>query len=121
MNILKTMTVIFTALTLVSCATTVEQPPVIVAPTPPVIAPRVDPVNLRPIRWKVYTIAELKILIANAEKNGTNVVLFTLDGDNFKILSDNLVDIQKLVHQQQTVIVFLTTAANAPSASATKK
>jgi hypothetical protein len=128
---MKKVLALCAALMLSGCAsfTFNPKPPpvqtVVVAPTPPVIPPVADQLNLAPVHWTVYNSSELKDLSDKLTASGGNVVLFTLDDTNFKHLSDNLSDIKKFIGQQNAIILFLNKAANAPAdaakASAEKK
>ncbi len=106
---------ILIALALSACSTPTKPDNfTVIAPTPPVTAPKADPVVPAPVQWKVYTLDELKALVAER----SSVLLFTLDEKNFKNLSGNLVDIKKYIDQQNEIIAYLTKAANAPSDAA---
>lgn len=113
----KIFSIFFVALLLTGCCTTKPAtPPIVISTIPPVIPPKSDTFVPSPVQWKVYNRAELKTL---AEKDEVSV-LFTLDTDNFKNLSGNLVDIKKIIKQQQEIIEYLTKAANMASEAATK-
>lgn len=111
----KIFPIIFVALLLTGCATKQNVPPIVIATTPPVTPPLSDVFVPSPVQWKVYNSSELKTL---AEK-GQTTVLYTLDTDNFKNLSNNLIDIKKIIKQQNEIIEYLTKAANMSSEAAT--
>ena len=94
-------------------------PIVVVAPTPPVVAPKPDPVTMAPVQWRAYNASDLKKLSDSTLANGGNVLLFTLDETNYKNLQDNLNSIDKYIRQQNAIVDFLNKAANAPSKAAT--
>ena len=99
---------------LIGCTTTTSpNAPIvnILAPTPPVPMPQTNPIVIKPVQWKVYTLTELKKLVAS----GGNVLLFTLDANNFKALGDNLTATDGFIQEQNKAIQFLFTAANAPA------
>lgn len=113
---IKIFPIFFVAVLLTGCCTTKPvTPPIVIATTPPVIPPASDVFVPSPVQWKVYNSAELKTLA----ENGQTTVLFTLDTDSFKNLSNNLIDIKKIIKQQNEIIEYLTKAANMSSAAAT--
>ena len=112
----KIFPIFFVALLLTGCGTTKQNvPPIVIATTPTVTPPISDVFVPSPVQWKVYNSAELKTLA----ENGQTTVLFTLDTDNFKNLSNNLIDIKKIIKQQNEIIEYLTKAANMSSEAAT--
>lgn len=115
MNLFRPLAIVAAALSLGACthlSLDDNRPDIHVSPRAPVVAPKADPLSLKPVEWKVYNTTELKALADQIAQTGQNVVLFTLDEDNFKALSTNLTDIQSFIKQQNSVIIFLTKAAN---------
>jgi hypothetical protein len=82
-----------------------RKPDVVVNPNAPVTAPVVDPLQVRDVQWKAYNKARLTELLATLKDD--DVLLLALDEKNFKALSDNLVDINTHIGQQNAVIDFL--------------
>ena len=102
-------------LMLAACSTIPNQPTVIIAPAVPVVIPKVSPIIVQPVQWKVYNSTELKTLGEELSKTNTQVILFTLDTTNFQNLNLNLADIKRYIASQQQVIDFLTKAQAQPS------
>ena len=97
-----------------------NEPPVIIAPTPHVYAPKVNSVKPAPIKWQVYNTNDLASLVEKSRKSGNQIVLFALDEINFKLLNDNLADIKRYIQQKNEALDFLEKAANAPAEAASK-
>ena len=117
----KIITTLLLSLSLTGCAaihSKYTQQIVIVAPAPHVHAPPIAPLHPAQVTWKVYNNNDLLALVQNANKSGTQVVLFTLDELNFKLLNSNLADINRYVKDQKAAITFLDKAANAPADAA---
>lgn len=96
-----------------------EPPIVIVTTNPHVYAPKVESVKLSEVKWKIYNINELKALVESAKTSKDQIVLFTLDEDNFKLLNNNLNDIKRYIKQKNEAFILLDKAANAPADAAT--
>lgn len=95
-----------------------EPPIVIVTTNPHVYAPKVDPIKLSEVKWKIYNINELKTLVENSKTFKDQIVLFTLDEENFKLLNNNLNDIKRYIKQKNEAFILLDKAANAPADAA---
>jgi hypothetical protein len=107
------------AVSLAACTHVTPPPPVtVIAASPPVAPPTADTITPAPVQWTVYNAAELKDLSTKLAATGNSVVLYTLDTDGFKNLSNNLVDIKRFIGQQNAIIQFLTKAANQPNQAA---
>jgi len=87
---------------LAGCASTVALDPVVQKP-PPVSIPTVQPLSLNSVQWQVMNLSDLKALLA---KN-TDVVLFTLDANNYQNLNSNFVEIKRYLTEQKAVLVLL--------------
>jgi hypothetical protein len=93
------------SLFLVGCATQTDS---VVQDAPPVAIPQVAPMTLNPVQWKVMTLADMQALEAQLKKTGkTDIVIFTLDTDNYQNLNLNFVEIQRYLTQQKAVVVLL--------------
>lgn len=79
----------------------------IVQPTAPVAVPTPQPMILRPVQWQVMGVAQLKALVAQMQASKQNTVVFVLDGGNYTNLSLNLVEIERYVREQKTVLQML--------------
>ena len=120
---MKSFFVLFFALFLVGCGTVNTPTPTpqcttVISAAPHVVPPEVAPLNVSPIQWHVYNTADLQGLLDAAKKAKQEIVIFTVDEANFKLLNDNLVDIKRYLEQQGDVVIFLTKAANAPADAA---
>ena len=74
---------------------------------PEVHAPTVQPMNMQRLQWKVMNKADLMALLAQLNKTpNPNFAIFTLDGNNFRILDGNLQEMRRYILEQQAVITF---------------
>lgn len=87
---------ILSLILLAGCSTLHKPEPIPVIVRAPVVAPKPDPVTMRPVQW---------LTIPGA---------FMLDEANFKNLMLNLTDAAKLATQQKAIISFMEKAANDP-------
>jgi len=92
-----------------------EPPVVVVTTNPHVYAPKVESIKLSDVKWKVYNLNELKTLVESAKTSKDQIILFTLDEDNFKLLNNNLNDIKRYIKQKNEAFILLDKAANAPA------
>jgi hypothetical protein len=90
------------------------EPTVIVSPTVPLVVPKISPVVIQPVQWKVYNSTELKSLGEELAKSNSQIILFTLDSTNFQNLNLNLADIKRYIAAQQQILDFLTKARTQP-------
>lgn len=105
---ISNLIIIGSALFLAGCFGTTNGPirtsPAVI---PAVVAPVPAPLNMRPVRWQVLTVADLQRIISEQEVSpDPNFVLYALDNGNFQALNLNLVDIRQFVLEQQEVITF---------------
>lgn len=95
-----------TALTLGGCQT--MQPPVqsirqlaapvVPTPTPPVL----DDYSVR-----VYNIAQLEKLVADAKAKNEEVIIVALTPEGYKTLVSNMLEVERYIKEQRAVIAFL--------------
>lgn len=110
------------ALSLTACVTTDRRDPdvtVVVQPTAPIVAPLVDPVNTQPVNWQVLNSQGVRDLAARIEQTGEDVVLYTLDTEGFRALSNNLVEIRRYIREKNAAFDFVLDAANPPKPEGT--
>ena len=67
----------------------------------PVAIPTVQPMTLNPVDWQVMSVNELRQLLAN------KAILFVLDSKNYNNLSLNLIEIERYIKEQRTIIALL--------------
>lgn len=79
----------------------------IVQQNAPVAVPTPQPMILRPVQWQVMGVGQLKTLIARMEATHQQTVVFVLDSSNYTNLSLNLVEIERYVREQKTVLQML--------------
>jgi len=68
----------------------------------PVAIPTVQPMTLNPVDWQVLSVNELRQLLAN-----NKAILFVLDTKNYNNLSLNLIEIERYIKEQKTIIALL--------------
>jgi len=76
----------------------------------PIAVPDIQPgpMQLKPVSWKVYTVDELKALVASMEAAGqTTTVFYVLDKENFDSLAFNLVEMKRYIEDQRATNQFL--------------
>ena len=71
-------------------------------------------VRTQPVNWQVLNSQGVRDLAARIEQTGENVVLYTLDTDGFRALSNNLVEIRRYIREQNAAMDFVLDAANPP-------
>ena len=110
----KLLLPILLAMSLTACISTGNRDPdvnVVVQPTAPIVPPLVDPVTTQPVNWQVLNSQGVRDLAARIEQTGENVVLYTLDSEGFRALSNNLVDIRRYVREKNAAFDFVMEAA----------
>lgn len=95
------------ALSLSGCATLGDFRITTHKPIPiPDIQPQ--PMQLKDVKWKVYTVDELKAMIAQMEATGqTSAVFYVLDKDNYDALAFNLVEMKRYIEDQKSTNQYL--------------
>jgi len=71
----------------------------------PVAVPTAQPMTLQPVDWQVLSLGELRQQLAKLPKDST--VVFVLDGKNYNNLSLNLIEIERYIKEQKTIIELL--------------
>lgn len=79
----------------------------------PIPIPDVKPVplDLKPVQWRVYTVEELKAMVAQMEASGNkNAVFYVLDQENFNALAYNISEMKRFIEDQKSTNEFLVKA-----------
>jgi hypothetical protein len=79
----------------------------------PIPIPDVKPVplELKPVQWQVYTVDELKAMVAQMEANGNkNAVFYVMDQENFNALAYNIAEMKRFIEDQKSTNEFLVKA-----------
>lgn len=90
------------------------EPEYIVVPRPPVVEPQVDPIVTEEVKFKVLNAEGVIALAEELKATGKEVVIFVLEADGFRALTNNLVDIQRFIAEKQEAMRFVVAAANEP-------
>lgn len=121
---MKIVLPILLALTLSACITTDRRDPdvtVIVKPSAPIVAPIVDPVSTQPVNWQVLNSQGVRDLAARIERTQEDVVIFVLDSEGFRALSNNLIDIKRYIREKNEAFDFVLEASKQPEPEAATK
>jgi len=71
---------------------------------PAPIIPSIEPVNLKPVQWKVITDKNSDTVFAEIRNTGKDPVVFALTKDQYENISYNLNDLRSYIAKQQEVI-----------------
>jgi hypothetical protein len=72
------------------------------------VIPKAQPLHLSDVHWKVYTVKELKQVVADAEKHpDKNIVIYGLTSQGYKNLSTNMADIERYIKEQGSINLYL--------------
>ena len=89
-------------LLLAGCATVA--PP---QPNLPISVPIAQPMALNPVQWQVMTAEQLQQLATQLQKAQNDHVVFVLDAQNYNNLSLNLIEIERYIKEQKTILELL--------------
>lgn len=100
------LTTLLSSLLLAGCSTPVKKIEISAQPIekPPLTLPDTSKVKARTVKWKIVTKDNVNEIIADLEKKGDNVVLFSLTDKGYEALSLNTADLRKLIMEQQAII-----------------
>lgn len=71
---------------------------------PELVLPKVDPLNMREIKWVIITEENYQDVVEEAKKAGRPIAFFALTDQGYANLGLNFSDIRALVQQQQAII-----------------
>lgn len=66
--------------------------------------PKVQPTDLKNVKWKLMNKAEMQQFLASSKED---VVIYTLDDENVAILIGNIQELRRYIQSQQEVIEYL--------------
>ena len=95
-----------TSLLLAGCATPVKQIEISAKPIdkPPLTLPNTTKLKMRDVKWKIVNKDNINQIIADMEKRGDNMALFTLTDKGYESLAMNTADLRKLIMEQKAII-----------------
>lgn len=72
------------------------------------VIPTAQPLKLSDVHWKVYTVKELRQVVADADKHPEkNVVIYALTSDGYKNLSANMNEMERYIKEQGSINLYL--------------
>lgn len=90
---------------LVACQTTEQQ--VFVTFEAPSV-PDAQPMTMYDYQWRIYTIDDLRKLVADLEKRpDRNFALYALTPKGYQALAHNMVEVERYIDEQRQIIVYL--------------
>lgn len=104
---MRTELLLVAALMLAGCAD--PEPKIVIrpAPLPPMVSvPEVDRPALNTVEWKVYSRAELEVLLKENEGDA-DFYIYSLTPDGYRALTGNMIEINRYAQEQGAVNVFL--------------
>lgn len=112
------------ALTLAGCGHNGARPVIRTNNPVPVVNPKVMPMTLDNVQWRVMSLPELKALAAELERTGqTSAPFYILDQNGFETLTRNVTQMKRYIADQKEANDFIvsTMKINGQEASAPKE
>lgn len=109
------------ALTLGGCAHWFGGQPDTTTVFKPIEIPNVQPtpMTLRPVQWRVYTVAQLRTMVAQMEASGqTEAVFYVLPREEYESLAFNLAEMARFIRDQRAANEYLVEAIEINNAAA---
>ena len=97
---------LLSSLSLAGCATPVKKIEISAAPIdkPPLTLPKTSKLKMRDVKWKIVNKDNIDSVLADMDKKGENLVLFTLTDKGYEALALNTADLRKMVMEQKAII-----------------
>lgn len=96
------------ALLLAGCGHNNTRPDIRTNNPVPVINPKIMPMTLDSVQWRVMSLAELQVLVAELEQTGqTSTPYYILDQNGFETLTRNVTQMKRYIADQKEANDFI--------------